>query len=162
MVRIIAVIALAIASSAFLGGRDAAAGTQREPNAAANVADVNAQLKELKNQVAELQAKLGDRPNPRIVAAGTATWTRPEVLANRTSVRVELPADMAAHIGKDYIVILTNRFPQAGYPYLATYWAPAQNGFDVSLVEPTIPTGGNVSYASANKTYLVDWIVVTK
>src|SRR5690348_12715292 len=71
---------------------------------------VAAQVADLRKEVAGLRAQ------PRVVAAGTATWTRPDVLANRTSVRVPLPAEIVAHLGTDYVVALGNRLPGDGYP----------------------------------------------
>jgi len=48
---------------------------------------------------------------PSIVAVGTATWKCPDIQSNNTSTRVKLSAGVAAGLGKDYIVLLTNRLP---------------------------------------------------
>jgi hypothetical protein len=112
--------------------------------------------------MADLQARLGERPKVGVVAAGTATSVRPDTLANRTTVHVNLPADVVAQLGKGYLVLLTNRFPQFGYPYLAPYWTPGTNGFDIALVETSLANGSTVEYARANRNYLVDWIVVKR
>jgi hypothetical protein len=161
MTRTTIVVTLTLVALALLCRRDEAASSPAQAPAGTDVADMMIQFKELQRQVAAISDRT-DGQSPRIVAAGTATWTRPEALSNRTSVRVQLPADVAAQLGKDFIVLLTNRFPQAGYPYFAAYWTPATGGFDVTLVEPTLPNGGVVSYANGNRTYLVDWIVVKK
>jgi hypothetical protein len=117
------------------------------------------QFKALQKQVAELQARLSDVQKVRIVAAGTATWTRPRVQDNKTTVRVKLPADVTAKLGKDYIVLLTNRFPTGGYPYFDAFWKPAADGFDITLVDPS---GEMASYDNPNKTYFIDWVVIQK
>jgi hypothetical protein len=156
-------IAVALASILALSQRDQAA-TAEPPKATVDTPDgkdtLPAQVKELQKQVADLQARLGEIQKARLVAAGTATWVRPGVLANRTSVHVTLSADVTAQLGKDYVVMLTNRFPQGGYPYLAPYWTPGSGGFDITLVDTALGNGGSAEYAGANKNYLVDWIVV--
>ena len=82
---------------------------------------------------------------------------------NATNVRVQLKADVAARLGDDYIVLLTNRFPTGGYPFFAPYWKRAKDGFDITLVDVTLAPESVVSYAfNKNKTYLIDWIVVQK
>jgi hypothetical protein len=58
--------------------------------------------------------------------------------------------------------MLTNRFPQNGYPYLAPYWSPGTGGFDITLVETTLANGSTMEYARAIRSYLVDWIVVKR
>lgn len=121
-----------------------------------DVAALAAQVKELQKQVAALQGQ------SRIVASGTATWTRPDVLTNGTSVHVALPAEIAARLGKDDVVLLTNRLPQSGYPYFAPSWSPSQGGFEITLVETTLANGGAMEYARAGRTYLVDWVVVRR
>jgi hypothetical protein len=120
------------------------------------------QVKVFQKQVAELQARLNEMQKVRIVAAGTATWTRPQDQANKTTVRVKLPADVTAQLGKDYIVLLTNRFPTGGYPYFAPFWKTAPDGFDITLVDPALGNGESASYDNPNKTYGIDWVVVKK
>lgn len=159
MSRSAAFVALVMIAVVFIRFRDATAGASLP--VATTDGDVAAQLKDLQDQVAALRTR-HDTPCPQIAMVGTATWTRPDILENRTGVRVALPPDIARQLGEDYVVILTNRFPKDGYPYLATYWTPADNGFEIRLVEPTLPQGGKISYASANRNYLVDWIVVKK
>jgi hypothetical protein len=135
-----------------------------QPNAqAADDKDsVAEQVKVLQKQIAELQARLNEMQKVRILAAGTATWTRPQSLENKTSVRVKLPADVTAQLGKDYIVLLTNRFPTGGYPYFAPFWKAAPDGFDITLVDPSLGNGDAAGYDNPNKTYLIDWVVVKK
>ena len=100
---------------------------------------------------------------PQIVAAGTATWNRPRWQANNTNTRVKLNPEIAAGLGTNYIVLLTNRSPVGGYPWFDCYWAVANDGFDITLVDPTITGGANSSsYDNNNTKYLVDWIVVKK
>jgi hypothetical protein len=99
--------------------------------------------------------------SPRIVAAGTATWQLGKVQDNATSVHVSLRDDIASRLGDDYIVLLTMR--NGGYPYYSAYWKKAKNGFDITLIDPAIAPGGNVSYIfNVNRTFLVDWMVVKK
>jgi hypothetical protein len=159
------VIAVALTSLFALFHGDPAA-TAEPPKPTVDTPDgedmVAAQIKELQKQVAELQDRIGQLQKVRVVAAGTATWIRPGVLANRTSVHVTLAADVTAQLGKDYVVILTSRFPQGGYPYLAPYWTPGSGGFDITLVDTALGNGESAEYAGANKNYLVDWIVVKK
>jgi hypothetical protein len=124
--------------------------------------DVAVQFKELQKQVAELQKQVAELQKNRVVAAGTATWTRPALQANRTRVRVKLPADIAAGLGKDYVVLLTNHYPRGGYPYFAPLWTPAADGFDLTLVDTSINEGTTSTYDNPNTTYLVDWAVVKK
>jgi uncharacterized protein (TIGR03000 family) len=121
----------------------------------AGVATLAAQVAELQKQVAELRGL----QTPRIVAAGTATYRRPELQDNTTIARVKLNADVAAKLGKDYIVLLTNRYPTGGYPYFSVYWKPSKDGFDISLVDIEL-NGSTASYSNKNKIYLIDWIVV--
>jgi hypothetical protein len=159
------VIRVALVSLFALSQGDRAVGSE-PPNASVDPADnkdtLAAQVKELQKQVAKLRGRLSELQTVRIVAAGTATWTRPDVLANRTSVHVKLPAEVTAQLGKDYVVMLTNRFPQTGYPYLAPFWSPGAGGFDITLVETTLANGSAVEYAQATRNYLVDWIVVKR
>jgi hypothetical protein len=130
---------------------------------ASQVADAgNAESKELRKQLAELTKQVSELQRPRIVAAGTATWVRPRMQANRTSTRVKLPAEIVAGLGTDYVVVLTSRFPTGGYPYFASYWKSASDGFDITLVDPSLGDGSSSMYVNPNTSYLVDWIVVKK
>lgn len=125
--------------------------------------DGGGQLKELQKQLAELKKQVSDLQKPRIIAAGTATWERPRVQANNTSKRVKLAPEIAAQLGKEYIVLLTNRFPAGGYPWFDCYWKVADDGFDITLVDPTIVGGlQTASYTNGTTEYLIDWIVVKK
>ncbi len=133
-----------------------------EPAKSTTASELGDQIKELQTQLADLK-KLAGAPNPRIVAAGTATWTRPREQANNTYTRVKLDPGVTAQLGKDYIVLLTNRSPVGGYPWFDCYWQIASDGFDITLVDPTI-TGGSqtASYENRNTSYLIDWVVVKK
>ena len=99
---------------------------------------------------------------PQLVAAGTATYVRPAIQDNKRTVRVKLPVEIAAHLGDDYIVLLTNRFPTGGYPFFSVYWRRATDGFDISLVDVEINEGTTASYGNPNTKYLVDWLVIKK
>ena len=104
-----------------------------------------------------------DAGAPRIAAAGTATFTMRAEQDNATFTRVKLPADIAARLSDDYVVVISSRFPKGGYPFFTPYWKPAKDGFDVTMVNPSLGPGGTASYTSnANRTFLVDWIVVKK
>jgi hypothetical protein len=120
------------------------------------------QVKELQKQLAELKKQVSDLQKTRVVAAGTATWERPRVQANRTSTRVKLAPEITAQLGKDYIVLLTNRYPAGGYPWFECYWKAADNGFDITLVDPTLGGLETASYVNGNTSYLIDWVVVKK
>ena len=126
-----------------------------------SAAEVGGQIKELQKQLSELKAQVSETQSSCIVAAGTATWTRPPLEENKTSTRVSLKPEIAAKLGKDYIVLLTNR-AHSGAPYLSCYWKIADGGFDITLVDPTLPEGSTRIYASKNTSYLIDWIVVKK
>jgi hypothetical protein len=65
-------------------------------------------------------------------------------------------------LGDDYIVLITNRFPAGGFPFLDAYWKKAKDGFDILLVDASIADGTSASYANKNKNYLIDWIVDKK
>lgn len=100
---------------------------------------------------------------PRIVAAGTATFRMRAEQDNATFTHVKLAADVAAKLGDDYIVLISSRFPNGGYPFFTPYWKPAQGGFDVTMVDPTLGPGGTASYTTnANRMFPIDWIVVKK
>jgi hypothetical protein len=118
-----------------------------------------ADLEKLAAQVKDLQRQLAE--TPRIVAAGTATWKLGKVQNNSTNVRVQLKNEIASKLGEDYIVLLTNRY--SGYPYYSPYWKKANDGFDITLVDPALAPDGTVSYIiNVNRTFLIDWIVVKK
>ena len=124
------------------------------------VKELQKQLSELQKQLSELQKQVAGLQNPRIVAAGTATWKCPDDQTNKLSTRVKLPRDVAVGLGKDYIVLLTNRLP-GGYPYFVPHWKVAPGGFDITPVDTTIADGNSAGYA-VNRTYLIDWVVVKK
>jgi hypothetical protein len=108
----------------------------------------------------DLQKKLAEH-TPRIVAAGTATWQLGQAQNNATSVRVQLKDEIASKLGDDYIVILTGRY--SGYPFYVPYWKKARDGFDITLVDPTLAPNGSVSYIiNVNRNFPVDWVVVKK
>jgi hypothetical protein len=140
--------------------------SQPQANAEGDKDSVSGQLKELQKQVmalqkqvVELQKQVGE-PKPRIVAAGTATWTCPDLVKNTKSTRVQLPRDVVAGLGKDYIVLLTNRLP-SGYPYFVPHWKLAPDGFDITPVDTTVSATTPAGYG-VNRTYLIDWVVVKK
>jgi len=121
------------------------------------------QVKELQKQLADLQARVNQIPAPRIIAAGTATFHLGAVQDNATNARVQLDANVAARLGNDYIVLLTNRFPTGGYPFFVPYWKQATDGFDITLVDVTLGPDSTASYEyNQNKLYLIDWIDVRK
>jgi hypothetical protein len=101
-------------------------------------ADAQAQLKELQKQVAALQA--GVSQTPRIIAMGTATFHLGAVQDNATNARVKLDPGVAARLGADYIVLLTNRFPAGGYPFFDAYWSslPSTLGWFSTTPEPSM------------------------
>jgi hypothetical protein len=121
--------------------------------------ELQKQVVELQKQVVELQKQVGEQ-KPRIVAAGTASWKCPDLQKNSLSTRVKLPGDIVAGIGKDYIVLLTNRLP-GGFPYFVPHWKPAPDGFDITPVDTTVTETSPAGYG-VNRTYLVDWVVVKK
>jgi hypothetical protein len=145
--------------AAFLYHEQAALSAQSSTNEGAEKISMAGQIKELQKQVAELHARARE---PRIVAGGTATYTRPEYQDNRINVLVKLPAEVTEKLGEDYIVLLTSRFPVGGFPYFAAYWKKAALGFEITVVDTTISWGSKTAYANKNKDYLVDWIVVKK
>jgi len=121
------------------------------------------QVKELQKQLADLQARMSQTQTARIIAAGTATFRLGAVQDNATSARVQLDGGVAARLGDEYIVLLTNRFPTGGYPFFVPYWQRAKDGFDITLVDVTLGPDSTASYAyNKNKIYLIDWIVVKK
>ena len=118
------------------------------------------QIKELRKQVVELKSTL---QKPRIIAAGTATLQLGAEQNNKTNVRIKLNDDIAAKIGDDYIVLLTNRFPTGGFPFFVPYWKQAKDGFDITIVDVNLPPNSTSSYLyNRNRTFLIDWIVVKK
>jgi len=155
------VIAAAVLCFVALTHRDRAATFAAEPKA--NPGDaVEGQIKELQKQVAELKTQMSELQKNRIVSAGTATWTRPELQANKTNTRVKLPADIAAGLGKDYVVLLTSHYPKGGFPYFGTYWKAASDGIDITLVDIQINDGTTASYDNPNREYLIDWVIVKR
>jgi hypothetical protein len=104
-----------------------------------------------------------DVGGPRIVAAGTAKFLMGAQQDNATFTHVKLAADVAAKLGDDYIVMVSSRFPNGGYPFFTPLWKPAKEGFDVTMVDVTLGPNSTESLAfNPNKTFLVDWIVVKK
>ncbi|HEX3999392.1 MAG TPA: hypothetical protein VHX65_12645 [Pirellulales bacterium] len=99
---------------------------------------------------------------PYIVAAGTATFRMGAEQDNATFTHVKLAADVAARLGDDYIVLVSARYPKAGYPFFSPLWKPAADGFDVTMVDPSLGAGSTASYDNANHTFPIDWVVVKK
>jgi hypothetical protein len=99
---------------------------------------------------------------PAIAAAGTATVQIGAQQDNVTFAHVKLAADVAAHLGDDYIVLVSARYPKGGWPFFTPYWKPAADGFDVTMVDPSLGPDSTASYNNPNHTYPVDWIVVRK
>jgi len=128
-------------------------------SASGEVKELQKQVAELQKQMAELQKRVGE-PTPRIVAAGTVTWKCPDLVKNDSSTRVNLPRDVVAGLGKDYIVLLTPRLP-GGYPYFVPHWKVATDGFDIAPVDTTVSATTPAGYG-VNRTYLIDWAVVKK
>ncbi|MFT3883229.1 MAG: hypothetical protein QM703_26700 [Gemmatales bacterium] len=121
------------------------------------------QVRELQQQVAALKTQVVSLATPRIIAAGTATFTLGAVQDNATNVRVKLSAEVTAKLGDDYIVLLTHRFPTGGYPFFVPYWKKAPDGFDATLIDVSIGPNSSSSYMyNKNKTFLIDWVVVKK
>jgi hypothetical protein len=118
------------------------------------------QLKDLQKQVADLQARVSKLESPRIIAAGTATIKLPGIQDNKQKIRVKLPADIAARLGTNCIVQLTNRCPTGG-SFFVPYWKPATNGFDILVADPSL--AGDFQIVPKDKQpYYIDWIVVQK
>jgi hypothetical protein len=155
LIGIALIVALALGSLA-LPIRTAA--TADEPG----VQGVASQIKQLQQQLAELQKHVNDVAKPRIVAAGTVTYNRPPNQDNTTFSPVKLSPEIAAKLGEDYVVLLTNRYPTGGYPFFGVYWKRAAEGFDIYLVDIEISDGTTASYANPNTKYLIDWAVVRK
>jgi hypothetical protein len=137
------------------------AGDQADPTKALQVAvDAQArQLKELQKQVADLQARVGRMQAPRIAAAGTATIKLPGIQDNKQTIRVKLPADIAARLGANCIVQLTNRCPTGGC-FFVPYWKPANDGFDILVADPSLE--GVQIIPHDKELYYIDWVVVRK
>jgi hypothetical protein len=124
-------------------------------------ADAQAQqLKELQKQVADLQTRVSQMQSPRIVAAGTATIKLPGIQDNKQKIRVKLPADIAARLGTNCIVQLTNRFPTGG-AFFVPYWKPATDGFDIHVADPSL-NGDYQITPNDKQPYYIDWVVVQK
>jgi len=137
------------------------AGNQAESIKALQVAiDAQAQqLKELQKQVADLQARMSQTQTPRIIAAGTATITLPRIQDNKQKIRVKLPADIAARLGTNCIVQLTNRCPTGG-SFFVPYWKPATDGFDILVADPSMTSGTYI--INDKEPYYIDWLVIQK
>jgi hypothetical protein len=119
-------------------------------------------VKDLQKQVAELRTEFASLQRPRIVAAGTAAWKRPDVQDNRTATRVKLSGEITALLGESCIVLVSNRYPVGGYPWFVPYWKKANDGFDIYLADVEVGGGTTASYENRNKDYLIDWVVVKK
>ncbi|HQR08698.1 MAG TPA: hypothetical protein PLN21_17870 [Gemmatales bacterium] len=133
---------------------------QQQEKATPGLADA---VKQLQQQVASLKTQVAAIQTPRIIAAGTATFTMGAVQDNATNVRVKLSAEVAAKLGEDYIVLLTHRFPTGGFPFFVPYWKKASDGFDATLIDVSIGPNSSTSYMyNKNKTFLIDWVVVKK
>jgi hypothetical protein len=118
------------------------------------------QLKELQKQIADLQARVSQLESLRIVAAGTATIKLPGIQDNKQKTRVKLPADIAARLGANCIVQLTNRCPTGG-AFFVPYWKPATDGFDILVADPSL--AGDYQIVPNDKApYYIDWVVVQK
>jgi hypothetical protein len=128
-----------------------------------DVSTLAVQVKELQQQINELKAQVRAMQLPSIVSAGTATFLMGAVQDNVTNARVKLSADVAARLGDDYIVLLTNRYPTGGYPFFVPYWKRAKEGFDITLIDVNLPPNSTSTYLyNKNRTFLIDWIVVKK
>ncbi len=146
------------------------AATSAPPNGASTAAPAKAQpsdfeaqalqLKELQKQVADLQAQVSRMQTPRIVAAGTAAIRLPGIQDNKQKIRVKLPADIAARLGVNCIVELTNRCPTGG-SFFVPYWKPAADGFDILVADPSM-SGDYQITPNDKQPYYIDWIVVQK
>jgi hypothetical protein len=147
-------VALSAPESKYAAARE----TQAARKAPADARTLTTQVEELQKQVEELRAASA----PRIIAAGTATFVRPETQDNTAKTHVKLNAEIASKLGEDYLVLLTNRYPTGGYPYFSVYWKLAKDGFDIYLVDSTLNWGTTASYTNNNRTYLIDWVVVKK
>jgi hypothetical protein len=158
------VLSIVLITTAVLGlvafsSPDQAATSAPQEKADGDKDSLAGQVKELQKQLAELQKQVGEQ-KPRIVAAGTATWRCPDLVRNDSSTRVKLPADVVAGLGKEYIVLLTNRLP-GGYPYFVPHWKVAPDGFDITPVDTTVSATTPAGYG-VNRTYVIDWAVVKK
>jgi hypothetical protein len=143
---------------AILSLAGVAAGAPPAEPKTTSLADTVAQIAELQKQLAELKSEVKGRRQPRIVAAGTTTAH----IEKRS--RIELPDAVAKKLGDaDYIVIATTRAPTSGLPVFAPFWEAAKNGFDLWLVDLTLPPNSRAEYwGTRNRTFVVDWIVVRK
>ena len=118
------------------------------------------QIKELQKQVADLQARMRQMQTPRIIAAGTAAIKLPGIQDNKQRVRVKLPAEIAARLGANFIVELTNRCPTGG-AFFVPYWKPAADGFDILVADPSL-SGDYQITPNDKQPYYIDWILVQK
>jgi len=140
-------------------GLPAISASQPATNPSDDKESVVGQIKELQKQVAELQRQVRDSKTPRIVAAGTATITLPREQDNKQRIRVKLPADIAAQLGGNCIVQLTNRYPTGG-SFFVPYWKRAADGFDIFVADPSMTSGNYI--INDKEPYYIDWIVVQK
>ncbi len=140
--------------------RQASSASQPATNPGDDKVAVAGQIKELQKQVAELQSQIHALKTSRIVAAGTATIKLPGIQDNKQRIRVKLPADIAARLGTDCIVELTNRCPTGG-AFFVPYWKPASDGFDIRVADPSL-SGDYQLVPNDKEPYYVDWIVVQK
>ena len=140
-------------------GRSASSASQPATTPGDDKESVVGQIKELQKQVAELQRQVRDSKTPRIVAAGTATITLPREQDNKQRIRVKLPADIAAQLGGNCIVQLTNRYPTGG-SFFVPYWKRAADGFDIFVADPSMTSGNYI--INDKEPYYIDWIVVQK
>ncbi len=120
------------------------------------------QNKELKSQLTELKDQVAALQKQRVVAAGTATYTRSDEMDNTRRSRVKLSKDIVKGLGEDYVVLLTMRIPTGGHPYFNCYWKSADDGFDIAVIDTTLIERSSATYTNRNNTYLIDWVVIKK
>jgi len=138
--------------------------SQASSDAGAGKTDPADQIKELQSQLTELKNQVAALQKQRIVAAGTATYTRPDVMDNTVRSRVKLSSGIVKGLGEDYVVLLTMRTPKGGYPYFNCYWKSTGDGFDIAVIDTTVtgPGGTTAGYTNRNNTYQIDWAVIKK
>lgn len=105
---------------------------------------------------------LSQNEGPHIIAVGTASFDRPRTFDNQAAVHVKLAAEVASKLGEDYIVLLTPRLPEGGYPYLTPFWKKNSDSFDIIPVDTSLAPPNFVEYSGKNKTHLIDWLVIKK
>jgi hypothetical protein len=160
------IISLLILTGALLvlitfsfNGLPAISASQPATNPGDDKESVVGQIKELQKQVAELQRQVRDPKTPGIVAAGTATITLPRIQDNKQRILVKLSADIAAQLGGNCIVQLTNRYPTGG-SFFVSYWKRAADGFDILVADPSMTSGNYI--INDKEPYYIDWIVIQK